>query len=212
VNQLYWRKKAIYNKLIVAAEARQKAHAKLLSGKSSDVAAADAAHSTALRAAAEAAREILKDAGHDESHTIANAVNETLQALPGSGTTGRLTEPLKPAGFEALAGLVKGGVHVPKLVAKPAPAPATEQKRERHDTEKSLREARHDAKAAETALNATRRNLARAKEERERLQDQLQFAIKKVEDTSTELREREQQATRAAQEVTRLEAKLETLQ
>jgi hypothetical protein len=230
VNQLYWQERPIFNRLIAAAEARHKAHAKLLSGKESDVAAAETAHSTAVRAAADAVRTILADTGHDQSPATTHAVNDTLQALPGSGTPGRLTEPLKLAGFEALAGLVKGG-QLPKLVQKtPAPEPlpasapdrakreAAEEKRaeatrkrERQVTDHALREARKDAKAAESALNSSRRVLAQAKEERQRLQDQLQFAIKKIDDASTAVREGEQKVARATQEQARLEAKLETL-
>src|SRR5215510_8930417 len=44
VNQLYWRKRAVFKRLIDAAEARRKAHGKLLSGKGSDIAAAESAH------------------------------------------------------------------------------------------------------------------------------------------------------------------------
>src|SRR6476646_6197927 len=123
VNQLYWRRRPVYKKLIAAADARRAAHAKKLSGKNADIAEAEADHSAALRAANDEIRSLLTDAGETATSATMHAVTETLQALPGDAPPGRLTKPLKLAGFEALAGLVSAKPHTLRgLTTPPAPA------------------------------------------------------------------------------------------
>jgi hypothetical protein len=235
VNQLFWRRRAVFNRLIAAAGARRGAHAKLLTGKGGDIAAAEAAHGVALRAAADEIRALLTGAGEDPSAATMNAVMETLQALPGSAHPGRLTRPLKLAGFEALAGLVPTSARTlrgltPAPAPPPSPKPRTSEdppdsravkreadarkqeeavrRRERTAIEKALGDARRAARKAEAALAEARRTLARSKESRDRLQDQLQFAIKKIDDAASDVRVCEERAARAGQEQSHLEAKL----
>jgi len=70
-----------------------------------------------------------------------------------------------------------------------------------------LREARAVARTAEAALAAARKTLARARAERERLQDQVQCAMKATDDAAADVRERERQVGHAGQELAHLEAK-----
>jgi hypothetical protein len=237
VNQLFWRKRAVFNRLIAAAGAQRTAHAKRLSGKDSDIAAAEHAHAVALRAAVEEIRGLLAGAGEQASSATLQAVTETLQALPGSARPGRLTKPLRPAGFEALAGLVPATARTlrgltpapppppkprasedppdPRAVKREAEARKNEEaarRRERAAVEKALREARQTARKAEAALADARRTLARAKDERQRLQDQLQFAVKKIDDAAGDVRTCEERVSKAGQEQSHLEAKLEAIQ
>lgn len=236
MNQLYWRRRAVLNKLIDAANARRSAHAKLLKGKGGDVSAAEQAHAAALRAAIADIRAILADAGHDPSAATMNAVTDTLQALPTSAPLGRLTEPLQLVGFEALAGLVPASA-LRALVPPPPPAPparkpgsppetdaaaarreANEEKRreatrrrEMAETIRALRAAKQEGRTAEAALAQAQRALGRVRQERDRLQDQLQFAVKQIEDAANQVREREQERARAEQEASRLDGKLKAL-
>lgn len=216
-----------------AADARRGAHAKLLAGQGGEIAPAESAHAVALRAAADEIRQLLADAGETPSPATMNAVTETLQALPGSARPGRLTRPLRPAGFEALAGLVptsertlRGLTPAPPPPPKPrAPEAPPDPRAARRDAEarkreeqarrrarvtieKALRDARHAGKKADAALVDARRMLAHAKEERARLQDQLQFAIKKIDDAAEDVRTCEGRVAQAGQEQSHLEAKL----
>lgn len=234
MNQLYWRRRAVLNKLIEAANARRAVHAKLLKGKGGDVSPAEQAHAAALRTAVGEIRAILAAAGNDPSPATMNAVTDTLQALPGSAPLGRLTEPLQLIGFEALAGLVPTSA-LRALVPPPAP-PArkpgsppetdaaaarreandkkrqeTTRRREMAETIRALRAAKQDGRQAEAALAQAQRALVRVRQERDRLQDQLQFAVKQIEDAANEVREREQQRARAEQEASRLDGKLRAL-
>ncbi len=235
MNQLYWRRRAVLNKLIDAANARRSAHARLLKGKGGDVSPAEQAHAAALRTAVAEIRAILADAGTIRRAATMNAVTDTLQALPGSAPLGRLTEPLQLVGFEALAGLVPTSAL--RALVPPPPAPPTRKpgsppetdaaaarreandkkrqeatrRRDMAETIRALRAAKQDGRKAEAALGQAQRALVRVRQERDRLQDQLQFAVKQIEDAANEVREREQQRAQAEQEASRLEGKLNAL-
>ncbi|MFI5177974.1 MAG: hypothetical protein ACHQO8_05410 [Vicinamibacterales bacterium] len=213
VNQLYWKRRPAFNRLIAAADARRAAHAKLLKGKGGDIAAAEKAHSGALHAAAKEVRALLSGAGHEPSTATMNAVSDTLQAMPGSGRLGRLTEPLRLVGFEALAGLMPASARALRKLAPPPAAPSKEheealRRREQAQTLKELRRARQDARQAAAGLAGARREFERARVERERLQDQLQFAVKQVDDAAGAVRESEQRLAQAERDLARLEARL----
>jgi hypothetical protein len=238
VNQLYWTRRPVHDRLIAAAAARRDAHARLLKGQGGDVASAEQAYSTALRAAATEIRAILKDTGHEPSPTTLNAVTDTLQALPAPGPAGRLIHPLRLVGFEALAGLVPKSA-LRGLSAPPAPAQTPERSRKAGSPEEAAAVARRDAdvrkkadaarkreievtraelaatrdehREAKSALAAAERELARARALRDRLQDQLQFAVKTIDDRAAVVRSREEAAARTEREQARLEARLETL-
>ncbi|MEZ5293822.1 MAG: hypothetical protein R2745_22250 [Vicinamibacterales bacterium] len=116
VNQLYWRSRPLFDRVVAAAEAVREAHASQLSGRAADVAGAEAAHREAVREAVAAARQHLVEAGQPPTAATLDAVSRTCQALPSSDAPGRLTRPLAPAGLEALAGLAIQAL-------RPAPAP-----------------------------------------------------------------------------------------
>lgn len=197
---------------------------------------AERAHGLALRDAANEIRALLAGEGHDPTSATMNAITETLQALPGLAAPGRLTQPLRLVGFEALAGLVPTSERTLRALSPaphPLPAPprnagespaaaerreAKEKKREADarrrelaTTSAALRTASREARQAEASVASARRALAGARGERDRLQDQLQFAVKKIDTAAADLREREASHTAAAQEVARLEAKLDGL-
>jgi DNA repair exonuclease SbcCD ATPase subunit len=121
VNQLYWTRRKTFDRLMDAAGKLRATHSQLLSGKRADVAAAEAAHRDALKTAVAEVREILSQAGDPATTATMTAVTDTLQALPGPERPGRLARPLKPRGFEALAGLVPGAAAASKRLAEIVP-------------------------------------------------------------------------------------------
>src|SRR5262245_21316250 len=180
VNQLYWQRRKVFDRLIAAAGRVRTAHGRMLTGRAADVAEAETAHAAAVKESVEQIREILRAAGDAESPATIVAVQETLQALPADDEPpGRLTRPLKPKGFEALAGLVPAsGLRAFKVVgprapsrapaaAKPAKAPsaaeaaaekraAEARKREADELDAALREAKKAEREATTALDRAR--------------------------------------------------------
>ena len=106
VNQVYWRARATYDRLIKSGERLRKAQIAALEGRSADVGVASDAHRRAVADAVAAVECIAATAG---SRPGADALTRTFEALSiaaeAPASPGRLTQPLQPAGFEALAGI-----------------------------------------------------------------------------------------------------------
>jgi hypothetical protein len=104
VNQLFWHRRPVIENLVKAAEAVRIEHGKTLAGKAADIRAAEQAHRDAVKDALAEARTALGEAGHPLTAATLDAVRDTLQVLPSPEANGRLTRPLAPQGFAALAG------------------------------------------------------------------------------------------------------------
>lgn len=195
VNQLYWRHRATWDRLIASAEKLRAEHRKLLGGRPADIRAAEAAHREAVRAAVEKTRELLVHAGQPASPATAAAVQETLESLSSEQRPGRLTRPLKPRGFEALAGIpVRPGLRVVRppagdsREARAGPGPGVEPPRAgRRRAEVTRAEQRGDAEARTRAKEGARvrmleaRRRAQLAREQERRRREAQKALAKAE-------------------------------
>lgn len=107
INQLYWRERALFDRIRKTGEKLRGAQlAALKSGHRADLRTATDAHRKALADAVAAASRLAATGG---VHPPADALGRTLEALSLTATMseppGRLTEPLQPAGFEALTGV-----------------------------------------------------------------------------------------------------------
>lgn len=226
VNQLYWRNRRLYDRVVDAMERSRSAHHAMLSGKSVDLQKAESAHREAVRAAAAEIRDMLGKAGETASPATMTAVNETLEALPPpDDQPGRLTRPLKRMGFEALAGVVPGAARPRNLklvssrepaasakataVKKAEPSPAKQRKIE--TVEEKLRTLRAEERQGQTHLEHARRTLERAEQDQARAEREFDEATEKVKSLRADIarREKQQQATSADRE--RLEATLAKL-
>lgn len=216
VNQLYWQRRKAYDHLMAAAEKRRDAHARRLTGKASDVDAAEAAHAVALKKAAEEIRTLLSAAGDSATPATMIAVNDTLQGLPGDEPAGRLTRPLKPKGFEALAGLVSFAKALPPI-AKPSiksqptkPDKRAEEAKQRQLDEiaEALREARTAEREASTALARSRDARDRVEQERAELTQRLDGLAARSRKLTDDIHRQEREAAKATSERERLELQL----
>ena len=112
VNQLYWRRRSDFDRLINAGEQFRKAQATHLAGKSIDVREPLNAHREALSTLARVAAEQLRAGGYSTTPEMMRRVTTTLEALstygalPDAPRAGRLTDDVAPPGFETLAALV----------------------------------------------------------------------------------------------------------
>ena len=172
VNQLYWRHRRAYDRLLDAAANVRAANAAMMAGRKASLRESEAAQNAAVKAALDVVRGVLKDAGDAATPATIAAVTETLRALPGPGAPGRLSRPLKPLGFEALSGLVTPAVERQA---------AASQKREDTRAREDLDEAREAEKDAAAALAKAKR----AHEAAERVHSELQA---KVRDAAEKLR------------------------
>jgi hypothetical protein len=193
VNQLYWRERSVYDRLVKASERLRGEHRKLLAGKAADVADTEKAQREAAREAVGRIRSLLEEAGQAPSPATLSAVQETLDALPSSDRPGRLVRPLKPMGFEALAGAtVRPALRIVEMPAagrarsgeeaesgepsgKRNPAKERQLARQREQEEQERKERQRQA---EKALKAAEAAMLRAED-----------AVKKAEKSLQQLRQ-----------------------
>ena len=178
VNQVYWHARPVYDRLAASGEKLRAAQIAALKGKANDVRRATEAHRKAMRDAVAEALRLASDRG---AHPSADELTKTLEAVSLARDLpelpGRLTKPLQPAGFEALAGVpvkavpraepfAKAGAQAqgrPYLVAK---TPSAAPKREVENRRAKEIEERRRKKATERATQAVAR--AKAVEARTR--------------------------------------------
>lgn len=222
VNQVYWRDRVAFDRLVKAAEGVRAAHRRLVSGEAADVAGAERAHHDALSQAMARARAALEEIAQPVSPAVLAAVADTLRALPTADPFGRLAKPLAPtSGFDAFAGVVP---RAPSGTARTAPPPLRLQKgagtakaaardaaRERARVEKELASAAAKLTAAQTALTSLTRALESAARERDKRQAALDDAEARLDELSAQLSRARQAVENAAHERDRLKRRVEAL-
>ena len=170
VNQVYWQARPTYDKLIKSGERLRAAQIASLEGRrGADVREAGDAHRTALADAVKAAERIAAAAG---ANPPADALVRTFETLSLASEPpeppGRLTKPLQPSGFEALAGVTPaarpaaaGGPRAPQsreggsgraAPRTPEPARSASDRRKERATEEASRKREAEIKAAAAAL------------------------------------------------------------
>jgi len=171
VNQLYWRHRELFDRLIQTGEQLRRTRAAQLTG---DVVTA---RREALAELTRIAAEILRDGSHNATRDLMRRVTSTLEALssygslPGAPAAGRLTDDLEPPGFEAVAGLLptsqKQGTRGQIQTRLPHAEPAAKQtgtaaRRDEEQRKKLIAAAKASAREAERTLNAARKEAERA--------------------------------------------------
>src|SRR6476620_10401344 len=89
VNQLYWKRRDLYDTLIEASANLRKTHKTILGGRRADLREPARAHDAAIDEALKATLAVLQDAGHPATDATRQAVLNTLRALPTSEAPGR---------------------------------------------------------------------------------------------------------------------------
>ena len=212
VNQLYWRRRKTYERLVAASERLRATHGQLLSGKKVDLAGAEQAHRDAIKAALDEIRDLLKESGEKASPATMTAVLETLQALPRSESAGRLVRPLKPLGFEALSGLIGGAAASLRRAAEVVPFERRAQGRD-DDARTPAREPtaadrKREQQARAREAEALKREAEARKREIAALQKQLTAAKAAERDAQTAANRARQAVQRASKAQERAEEAL----
>ena len=189
VNQLYWKHRNEFDRLLAAGALASEAHAAQLTGKKGDMRGAMAVRREAISALLNLADRLLRAEGHSASPETMRRIETTLESLSASSSLaeapmpGRLTDDVGPLGFESLTGLVPD--------VKPAtPAPS---KAALKNAEQTLRKARTLADAAAKALKeattqvkAKEKALRQAEERLAQARAAMQEAHRLVRDRSAE--------------------------
>ena len=115
VNQVYWRARATYDRLMKSGEKLRAAQIAALEGRAADVRAASEAHRRAIsEAVAEAERLAAASGAKPGADALARTFESLSLATSAPGQPGRLTDALQPAGFEALLGVTPSEVRSAK--------------------------------------------------------------------------------------------------
>jgi hypothetical protein len=214
-NQLYWKHRAAFDRLLAAGEQFRKAQAAQLAGKSADLREPLDQRREALGALTRLATEVLREAGHTPSPDVMRRIMTTLEALatygdqPGAPPAGRLTADVDPPGFEALAALVPTGAghrHAQKGAAAPRIIPFSQPKPRRGV--RSAGDKREDARRAQQDLRERQTAARKAVRDAER---ELADARRTAERARAEMKSAAARAKAAENEKAALEARLEKL-
>jgi hypothetical protein len=168
VNQVYWRARATYDRLMKSGEKLRSAQIAALEGRQGDVRGAGDAHRRAIGDAVAEAERLSAPSGAKPG---ADALARTFEAM--SLTTappeapGRLTEALQPAGFEALAGLGKLEVRSEKSEVKGRKLELAAPRVERATPDRERQTKAESKAAARAAEEAARAAAARQQHEAE---------------------------------------------
>ena len=220
VNQLFWRHRKAFDKLIGAGDRFRDAQAAQLAGKQADLRAALDARREALSDLTRLAVGVLREAGHPPSPDVQRRITTTLEALatygshPGAPPAGRLTDEVDPPGFEALAALVPQVGRGKRAAAEPTRVIPFEQKKREpragrkkgtpEEEARRLEEERAAAlAAAKEAVTEAERALRDTKKTAEKAEAALKEAAgraKETEKEKAEIEKRYEKATAAADE------------
>jgi hypothetical protein len=157
VNQVYWHARPIYDKVIRSGERLRTAQIASLEGRRGvDLREAGDAHRRAVADAVKEAERLAATAGASPAADALMRTFETLSLASGSPEApGRLTKPLQPAGFEALAGVT------PKAVPAPLAFKARESGGSKVDSKKE-QAAAEAARKRDAAIKSATAAVARA--------------------------------------------------
>jgi hypothetical protein len=187
VNQLFWKARPVFDRLLKTGAALRAAQIAAITGRAADVRRAADAHRQALAAAVARAAELASAVGALDANALARMLEVLSLSASPSDHPGRWTEVAQPAGFEVLAGVqptvvIKTAPDVPKAKAKNATRWLAEQQ------------------------EAERREAERLEAERERFEaevrraEQAVTAAKAIEDRAREALDQASDARRAAEQ------------
>jgi hypothetical protein len=111
VNQLYWKARAAFDKLLSAGARLRQAQASQLAGHATNLRELLQTHREALTELSRQAAKTLSESGHQPSPDVMRRVTMTLEGLAAQGlldgapAPGRLTADVDPPGFETITAL-----------------------------------------------------------------------------------------------------------
>jgi hypothetical protein len=160
VNQVYWKARSLYDKLMTRGQELRAAQIASLKGKKSDVRTAMEAHRRAVGDAVHRAQQIASEAElSPDAEQLARMFEAISLAATPPANPGRLTDVIAPQGFEALAGVTP--------VSRPAAVDHAvdrrkEQERLQREAEARLEAATRELEHAQERVRFARQALERA--------------------------------------------------
>jgi DNA repair exonuclease SbcCD ATPase subunit len=208
VNQLFWKHRALFDRLLDAGQKFRTAQAAQLGGRATDLRGPLEARREALSEIAKRAAQVLREAHHPASPDIMRRVTTTLEALStyggldGTPQAGRLSDDVDPPGFETLAALVprigkgagSGGPSRVLNFQQVQPKKPSHRKLSPQEAERE-REAEQKARlaAAKGAVQGGEQALREARKQAEQAEAQLKKAAARAKEAEKESREIEKE-------------------
>lgn len=204
VNQLYWKHRPVFDRLLAIGQEFRKAQALQLSGKTSDTKGPRDTRRDILAELARLSADILRKGGHTAAPDTMRRITVTLEALsayaavPDAPPPGRLTEDVDPPGFDALTALFSSsGTPPTKSVESTRTAPDVRQRDQKTLDRRGVEEAREekiaDARAslqeAEGVLKEARTKAQTASVERKNTEQEKREAEERLAKARSELEE-----------------------
>jgi hypothetical protein len=196
VNQLFWKQRGAFDRLLDAGLKFRTAQAAQLSGRSTDIRGPLEARREALADLSKRAAQILRDVNHTATPDVMRRVTTTLEALStyggleGTPQPGHLSEDVDPPGFETLAALVPrigtgDSATGPSRVLSFQVAPKKPRRKLAPEEAAREREAEEQARrvAAKTAVQSGEQALRQARQQAEQAEAQLKKAAARAKET-----------------------------
>jgi hypothetical protein len=145
VNQLYWKHREAFNKLIATGERFRKAQTSRHAQKVSDMREALEARREELSKLSDLVTDVLREAGHNPTADTIHRIATTLEAISAnesnsdSPRAGRLTHDVDPPGFESLASFLPSAG---RKELREEPARATSSQKSNHAATSTGRKAK----------------------------------------------------------------------
>jgi hypothetical protein len=207
VNQLYWRHRDAFDRLIDSGEQFRQAQSSSGARKVADMRAALDARRESLSELSELASDLLREAGHNPTQEFTRRIATTLEAMSAYASQadgprpGRLTQDVDPPGFESLASFVPSGGKretSQKTATPPPPSKVTATDKSALRKTEAANEAREREKdrqltiaAAKASVQEAKRLLAEARSTTESLEAAHKKAHAEARDAEKERREAE---------------------
>lgn len=222
VNQLYWKHREAFDRLIATGERFRQAQTSRIAQKVADMRSALDARREQLTKLSDLATALLRDAGHNPTPDTIHRITTTLEALSAYASLldgprpGRLTHDVDPPGFDSLASFIPGAgmrelkQETPPVTSSQKPARAftsTTQKAEPADDVRQIEESRKASiAAAKLSLRNAKSLLNQAQARAQRLeasQKNANAAAKAAEKQRREAGERFEKARAASEDAAR---------
>lgn len=208
VNQLYWRHRESFDRLLAAGERLRRAHAAQLTVNARREAMVELTRLAELI--------LLRDGSHAATRDLMRRVTTTLEALssyapsPGAPIAGRLTDDLQPPGFEAMAGLLpeggkgKGRGQIP--MALPQAEPVTRRATNAGAAQRDEKDRKALVAAAKVAVRDAERALSAARKQAERAAPKAETAAKRAKELEAQRAQLEKQLARVSDDAATAQA------
>jgi hypothetical protein len=220
VNQLYWRHREAFDRLLAAGQAFREAQASGRAGKVADMRRSLDARRDALSRLEDLATSLLHAADHNATPDVIRRITTALEALSAHAslsadqTLGRLTQDVDPPGFESLASFIPDpatmnetkerakvtAVTAAKTSQRSSGVPPNSQPKASRARDVRELEKNHQARlaASRVAQQAAKKALVNARAKAQRLEAAQKKAAAEVQRTAKELREAEGRLKKAS--------------